>query len=151
MSLSALRLALGLLAVPLVPALATAWLHPRRPDWKALIAGPVAEPQEVTPAEARERMPDALWVDARPAESFVAGSVPGAVSLHQADWETGFAALVDKWDGSRPMVVFCASADCRASAEVAERLRRDLGDARVYVLRGGWEAWQSSPGAGGVR
>ncbi len=151
MSASALRLALGLLVVPLAPALATAWLHPRRPDWQALRSGPADAAQELTPVEARERTPDALWIDARPAENFASGSVPGAISLHLDEWETGFIALVDAWDGLRPLVVYCGSADCRASAEVAGRLRRELGAARVYVLRGGWEAWKAAQGGGGKR
>ena len=149
MSPSAPRLALFLLAVPLAPALATAWLHPRRPDWQALVSGSApANAHELSLAEVRARAPDALWIDARPAANFAAGSVPGALSLHQDDWETGFTALVDAWDGARPLVVYCGNADCRASAEVAERLRRDLGGARVYVLRGGWEAWKAAQGGG---
>lgn len=149
MNAQALRLALGLLAVPLAPALATAWLHPRRPDWRELSAGSaVVSAHEVTPQEALERLPDALWLDARPPKQFAAGHVPGAISLHQDDWEAGFSALVEVWDGARPIVVYCGGADCRASTEVAARLRRDLASERVYVLRGGWEAWRAGQGGG---
>lgn len=138
-----------LLLLPLVPAVLTGWLHPRRPDWPALrapAAVPAADQLELD--RVRRDHPDALWIDARPAEEYAAGHVPGALSLDEQSWEAGFSALADAWDGRRPIIVYCGGESCRASASVAERLRRELGASEVYVLRGGWPAWRAAAAGG---
>ena len=85
-------------------------------------------------------MPDALWVDARTSDDFEAGSYPGAISLAEESWESGFAGLLEVWRPGQPIVVFCASNACLRSRTVADRLQRDLGVDEVYSLKDGWEA-----------
>ena len=144
-----LRAALLLLALPLVPALLTGWLHPRRPDWAALRAEARAPaPEQLELARLRADWPDALWIDARSAADYAAGHIPGALSLNEEDWERGFAAFIEKWDGARPLVVYCGGENCHASDSVARRLRHELGFENIRVLRGGWTAWQASVGKG---
>ena len=97
----------------------------------------------------RTLFPDALWIDARSSDLYAAGHIPGALSLHESNWEHGFATLVEKWDGQRPLVVYCGGEDCQASDSVARRLRRELNFDGVHVLRGGWAAWlAATPGEG---
>jgi rhodanese-related sulfurtransferase len=123
--------------------LATALWHPRRPDWTALRA-PVEAVRQVDLADARAEFADALWLDAREPAAYAAGHVPGALALGETDWETGFAALMESWDGARPLVVYCGGESCHASEAVARRLKRELGFDRIVVLRGGWDAWRAA-------
>ena len=126
-------LAIGLFA--LVPAALTAWLHPFAPPLR------LPEIPEIGVTAAR-RLSGAVWVDARSVEEYEQGRVPGAVSLPEGDWEAGIDAFLDRWEPGRPVIVYCSSRDCDASQAVARRLRRELGgEARIHVLRGGWESW----------
>ena len=143
-----LRSALLLLALPLAPALLTGWLHPRRPDWAVIRAEASAPaPERIDLDKTRAAYPNALWIDARSAADFAAGHVPDAVSLNEESWDAGFSAFVEKWDGERPLIVYCGGEGCHASESVARRLRRELGFENVHVLRGGWNAWQAAASA----
>jgi Rhodanese-related sulfurtransferase len=134
-----------LLVLPLVPAVLAGWLHPRRPDWSELRSGPVAGAvNQLEIQQALRDYPDALWIDARPASDYAVDHVPGAVSLEEENWEAGFSALADVWDGRQAIIVYCGGESCHASTSVAERLRRELGAEAVHVLRGGWPAWKSA-------
>lgn len=146
---SLLKITALFLAAPVAPALLTAWLHPRSPDWSALRAEAlVPAPERLGLAEIRSRWPQALWVDARAADAFEKAHVPGAVLLNEDDWEKGFSAVVDAWEEKRGIVVYCGGENCRASEAVARRLRHELGSERVFVLAGGWDAWRAGEGRG---
>ncbi len=138
---AAWRVGLGLVLLPLGPALATALWHPKRPDWTALRA-PEGGVRQVDVATARGEFAEALWLDAREAEAYAAGHVPGALSLNETEWVTGFGALIEAWDGRRALVVYCGGEACHASEAVARRLKQDLGFENIVVLRGGWTAWR---------
>ena len=141
-----------LLVFPIAPAILTGWLHPRRPDWTAIrteAAAPV--PGQLTLDQVRSAYANALWVDARSATDFAAGHVPDAVLLNEEDWDSGFANLIEKWDGERPLIVYCGGERCHASESVARRLRRELGFENIHVLQGGWTAWQAASGGGNVQ
>lgn len=137
------RMVFALLLVPVAPAALTGWLHPCGPDWRAL-GEKKAAIVRVSVAQAGRNYPDALWIDARPAEARAGGVVPGSVALNEDDWETGFAALAEKWDGRRTIVVYCGGDSCHASEAVALRLRRELGFESIVVLEGGWDAWRAA-------
>ncbi len=51
-------------------------------------------------------------------------------------------AVLDRWEPDGKVVVYCSSLSCQASHEVARRLREKMNLPNVYVLQGGWEAWQ---------
>ncbi len=93
----------------------------------------------VVAAEAAHMEP--LWVDARSANAYAAGTIPGALSLPPEAWDAGLVNVLMAWEPDVPLVVFCASRDCGTSETVAARLRDVLPEARVYILEGGWEAW----------
>lgn len=140
------RIATLLILAPLVPALATALWHPKRPDWTTLRT-PDGGVRQLDVATARREFADALWLDAREPAVYAAGHVPGALALNETEWEAGFGALMEAWDGARPLVVYCGGESCRASEVVARRLKRDLGFENIVVLRGGWDAWRAAEGA----
>lgn len=140
---SARRTVALLLLAPLVPAVATAIWHPKRPDWTALRA-PDGGVRQVDLTTARRDFSNALWLDAREPAAYAAGHVPGAFALSETEWETGFGALMEAWDGARPLVVYCGGESCHASEAVARRLKRELGFENIVVLRGGWDAWRAA-------
>ncbi|MEM8784148.1 MAG: rhodanese-like domain-containing protein [Planctomycetota bacterium] len=138
---TALR-ALGLLALAALPAAGSYWWHGPIAEAKALIA---VDPEElpaghVAVSEAGG-WDGVLWIDARSAERFARGRVPGAWPLTPGDWEEQLMGVLGAWEPGQRVVVYCGSASCDDSAAVAERLRNEAGLDDVYVLHGGWEAW----------
>ena len=133
----ALRQASLILLAALIPASLTAAFHPRRP--------PLSE-ETLLPGEARiETVLDwgqnVLWIDARSAKDYEAEHVPGAILLNLEGWDKLFPQFLDQWDPEKKVVVYCSSAGCELSHEVAERLKSaDI--PQVFVLKGGWEAWK---------
>lgn len=129
---SPVGVAFALLLAAIVPALGTAWLHPKRPDWsrRSLAA--------VTLSDVRSWPIAPLWIDVRPAEDFHRAHLPGAISLPAgASWEDGLATLISTWAPPQRIVVYCESRYCPAGRDVAERLRRELGEP-VVVLKEAW-------------
>ncbi len=131
---TALRQATVIVLLSLLPALATALWHPRRPAW---------ESDEVTVGAARAWGGSVLWVDARPVDDYKRGHIPGALPLDEDRWDEMLHGVLDQWDTTRKVVVYCSnSLTCDASRDVAMRLRQEENLPNVFVLHGGWEAWQ---------
>jgi rhodanese-related sulfurtransferase len=124
-----------IISLALFPALGAAVFHPKRPSW--------TRPTEIEPALAHSWGRNVLWVDARSRADFERGHVPGAVLLNEGEWEQLIDPFLDAWRRGVNVVVYCSSRNCDASAEVARRLRDDAQIENVYVLKGGWEAWQA--------
>ena len=126
-----------LLLAALVPALLAAAFHPRRPAWlkdQAMVL-------EVAWSTIREWPGLRLLVDARSEVAFRRQHIPGAFPLGEAQWEERLPAFIKAWQPGARVVVYCDNAGCQASQAVARRLRRELGIADVFVLKGGWSAW----------
>jgi rhodanese-related sulfurtransferase len=122
-----------LILLAAVCALGSALFHPQKPSWQS---------GELTLAAARGLGERALWIDARPQADFDAAHVPGALPLNEDAWDTLLPAVLDAWESGRPVVVYCSSGGCHTSREVARRLRDEVRLPDVFVLQGGWEAWQ---------
>jgi rhodanese-related sulfurtransferase len=134
-----LTLALAIAFAATLPALATAFLHPRRPDWSQR---PV---RGLDAAAVRAAAKPPLWIDARPAAAQAAGKIPGAIALGpDRPWEQALAEIAAAWNPAQPIVVYCEDEKCPASREVAARLRTDLGTTEIFFLRGGWAAWSGT-------
>ena len=133
------RQAVLLLVLALLPALAQALYFGNRISWQHPIRG-----DEVSVAEARQWGKVAIWIDARPQEEFLAGHVPGALALNTQEWEQLLPQVLNRWAPDRKLVIYCSKQTCGASQEVARRLRDEAGLKNVFVLSGGWEAWQDS-------
>ncbi len=82
-----------------------------------------------------------LWIDARSRSEFDQGHIPGAVLLNEDHWDDLLPMVLEAWMPGQPLVIYCGSEECRASRQVAERLRVEAGLPDVHVLKGGWEAW----------
>ncbi len=138
----AIREAGALLALALVPAVAAAFLHPRRPAWSedASLA------TQVTWATVEGWTAPRLIVDAREPAQYAQGHIPGALPLSEDHWDADRGGVAAVWQPGVRIVVYCASPSCGTAESVARRLRRDLGTETVYVLKGGWNTWRESPG-----
>lgn len=131
----ALRQALVLMALALLPAIVSGAIQLR---WNN--AEPLA-PGEVRAATVKEWGGKVLWVDARPRDKFEAGHIEGAMLLNEDEWSKLVPAFLDAWDPDRPVVVYCDGGSCEASHAVAKRLREELKIGDVHVLKGGLTAW----------
>lgn len=99
-------------------------------------------PDEVRVATARQWGEKVLWVDAREEARFAEGHINGAVRLTTAEWDTLAPKFLDAWDDSQMVVIYCDGGTCEASHEVANRLREEMDLKNVFVLKGGYPAWQ---------
>jgi rhodanese-related sulfurtransferase len=131
---------LALLLLAALSAVGAALIHPKKPQWNrsSLAEG------EVDLKTANEWAKKVLWVDARPRDQFDAGHIPGALLLNSFEWEPLLDPFLDEWNRDRIVVVYCGSADCELSRQVAEKLRKEVQISKVYVLKGGWQAWRES-------
>lgn len=131
----ALRQALVLLALALLPAIVSGALQLRWNDDTPLA------PDEVRAATVREWGGKVQWIDARPRDKFEAGHIEGAILLNEEEWNKLVPAFLDAWDPDRPVVVYCDGGSCELSHAVARRLREELKIGDVHVLKGGLAAW----------
>lgn len=90
------------------------------------------------------QLEQALWVDARTDADFSAAYFAGAISLNEEAWEEGFLSLLEVWSPGSPIVVYCSSASCLRSHQVARRLRDELDFLEIYALTGGWDAMRAA-------
>ena len=132
------RQAAVLAAVALLPAAGEAIYFRNNISWRSAIA-----PSEmVTVDQARDWGDTAIWVDARPDDDFARDHVPGALSLNEDRWTELLPQFLAVWSPGKKIIVYCSSLSCNASREVARRLRKEAELPEVFVLEGGWEAWQ---------
>jgi rhodanese-related sulfurtransferase len=124
------------LGLALLPALVSGALQLK---WSA---EPPPRQGEVTLAMVHEMGDHVLWVDARARAKYDHEHIPGAVLLNEDEWNKLFPAFSDAWDPDKVVVVYCDGGSCEASHAVAERLRKELQNQNVYVLKGGWSTWQ---------
>jgi rhodanese-related sulfurtransferase len=135
--MNAVRQALVILALALIPSALTGAFHPRRPAWTP------ARPGEVSLDTVQAWGNLVLWVDARPSAEYESGHFPGAIKLSMENWESELPAFLDHWVPEKKIVVYCSSTSCDLSREVAERLEKN-GVSNVFVLQGGWETLRRS-------
>ena len=138
--MTALKQAASLALLALVPALGTAFLHPKRPAFTDAI-----REGEIAVADAMKNAAGYLWIDARSAARFSERHVPGALPLNEDAWDELLPAVLQAWPTGKSAIVYCDSRECEASEAVAQRLR-EFGVAPVFVLQGGWEAWLTVQG-----
>lgn len=83
----------------------------------------------------------AIVVDARSAQSYEFGHVPGAVSLPASDFDSAYEAKKGLLPPGVRIVVYCTSANCDESEQVLEGLR-SKGHARLLHYRNGWNEYE---------
>lgn len=87
----------------------------------------------------------ALVLDARPSLFYRTGHIPGALRLSAASFEQDYASLQPRLEQAKelPVIVYCSGENCEDSELVTKALAR-MGFGRLYILSGGWKAWQSA-------
>ena len=99
-------------------------------------------PGEVRLATARMWGDSVQWVDARSRAKYERTHIPGALLLNEDEWSKLVGPFLDAWDADKTLVVYCDGGNCDTSQAVAERIRTELKIGGVYVLKGGWAAWE---------
>ncbi|MEO6970696.1 MAG: rhodanese-like domain-containing protein [Chthoniobacterales bacterium] len=138
MGRSFVRQVLFLLGLAFLPAIGQALYYRGTVSWHQ----PPVDSATVSVAEAKSWGAAVLWVDARAEEPFAKAHVPGALRLDEDEWNTLLPGVLAAWSPERKVVVYCSRVTCNASHAVAERLRHEVQLKNVYVLEGGWEAWE---------
>lgn len=68
--------------------------------------------------------------------SYVEKHIPGSVNIPKGEEEQ----FEERYDKGKEIFLYCASADCAASSEVADRLSK-AGFTNVYCFEGGMKDW----------
>jgi len=134
---SAVRQALLLIVLALVPAIGEAIYFRNKVSWQS----PIPASELVTVEQARSWGDNVIWVDARPDNEFERDHIPGAISLNEDRWNELLPEFLGQWSPEKKVVVYCSAESCDLARVVAERLRKEAQVPDVFVLEGGWEAW----------
>jgi rhodanese-related sulfurtransferase len=137
--------ALILIAMTLVAAAATHFLHPQAPLWYE--SDIPREPDEVTVADVHQRWHnDVLWIDARIDEEFKKAHIPGAISINEQHRDDQLIEHLDVLqDNKKPVVIYCDGHACQASRKMRTYFLESTPFTRdVWVLKGGWPSWQKA-------
>ena len=139
-----IRGAVILLVLSAMAAAGSHFLHPRAPVWYQT-QEKLAE-DEVSVADVQTRWQgQVLWIDARQREAFEKGHVPEALLLNEQERDTQMLEHIEKLqDNQRPVVVYCDGHACQASRKIRSYLMETVGLTNVWVLHGGWPAWQAT-------
>jgi rhodanese-related sulfurtransferase len=89
---------------------------------------------------------EALFVDARGADAYAEGRIPGAFSLPYQGFDDGAVPeMVDYLPRDQMLVIYCDGADCHASQVVYDKLL-ELGFKAEFmkIFHGGWDEWKRS-------
>jgi rhodanese-related sulfurtransferase len=101
-------------------------------------------PQPVQLAELRDLLAaGALPVDAREADRFAAGHLPGAVSLPLAAAGDRLTAFRSQVPVERTLVIYCSGYGCQDSFDLGLRLI-EAGYRDVRIFEGGFPAWNDA-------
>jgi rhodanese-related sulfurtransferase len=139
-SSSLLRQLALLLGLAFLPGIGQAIYYRNQVSWQT----PPRSPDEITLAQAESWGAKTFWLDARADDQFARDHIPGALLLNEDRWNELLPAALAAWTPERNIVVYCSSEACHASRQIARRLREETGLKNVYVLSGGWEAWQQA-------
>ena len=113
------------------------------PDWVAQ-GGMVAVGTQVL-KQKMEKSEAYILVDTRPANKFVEGSIPTAISIPDSQFEQRKGLLPA--DKKTPLYFFSADSDCVLSYQSAQKAR-DAGYETVAIVEAGYPAWVAQYGSG---
>ncbi|HMO51057.1 MAG TPA: rhodanese-like domain-containing protein [Kiritimatiellia bacterium] len=97
----------------------------------------------VAEAEAAVQSFSHIVLDARREADYLAGHLPGAMSLPANDVDAHFAMISSLLDPAMPIMVYCSGQDCDESLLVG-RMVIDAGYTNVTLFVGGFRAWQEA-------
>jgi rhodanese-related sulfurtransferase len=138
---SALGIAVNHLSPRGIPLLPTPAAGPIRQEPAPALSLPKGlEPITILDARAAIDKHLALFLDARPADQYAEGHIPGALSLPSDKLDDTFPNLADRIEASPFLIVYCDGAECSESIHVAERLI-EYGFLGTRLMVDGYRAW----------
>jgi len=85
----------------------------------------------------------AVFIDARPAEAFRSGHIPGALNLPPDDFEQLLPDIREQIPPDSLIITYCDGESCNLSEVTAMQLS-GKGYSNVQVLVNGWSVWQDA-------
>ncbi len=86
------------------------------------------------------------FIDARPAEKYAKGHIPGALSLPFQTLDDHFGTAAILLDSQKPLVVYCGNRDCDDALLLTIELK-NMGAAHLVLYVDGFELWSQHGGA----
>ena len=99
--------------------------------------------QEILASNLSDLRPVPIIADAREPDAYAASHIPQAIPLSEGNWDADLIEFLNEWTPTRPVVVYCGGGTCGISKRIAVRLMNDLPQSTIYVLKGGYPAWQN--------
>ncbi len=119
-------------------------------DWSRHVEAKAAKQQiKVIPlsvALKKFKSGEPVFVDARPADEFAQGHIPGAVSVPFQFLDERFQEVVDLIDSGKELVPYCKNRDCDDSLMLAIELQA-MGCSNLVLYVDGFELWEKHGGA----
>lgn len=99
----------------------------------------------LNPTEAKQDFDrgDAVFVDVRSAFAYEAGHIPGALHLPSHVSTARLREVLASYPAGSRVITYCSGGGCQSSSTLAKRLVEESVRDEVYVLTGGWPAWQA--------
>lgn len=86
---------------------------------------------------------EALFVDARSHEDYLAGHIKGSLNLPDHHFDEQIDDFLSRIDPDTEIIAYCDGEDCPEGHDLAEKLYQ-LGFERVSYLVNGWSKWQEN-------
>jgi rhodanese-related sulfurtransferase len=128
-------------------------VHPRKipwvQDWSRHVEARAAQQKiNVIPlsvAFQKFESGDVTFIDARPADEFSQGHIPGALSVPFQSVDEQFMVLGGLIDSGTELVVYCKNRECDDSLMLASELQA-MGASNLALYVGGFELWEAFGG-----
>ncbi len=118
-----------------VIALCNYALNSHRPNTELL-------PDELTFEMLAKLPPPIMFIDARSEEEFSSGHLENAYNISESQFDAHLSAFLDDWLPESVLVVYCNPGTCNSSRNIADRLKKECGMGKVYVLKDDWRKWK---------
>ena len=86
----------------------------------------------------------AVFLDVRPAPFYAMGHIPGALNLSDQASTAHLRQVLSPYSKDTKIITYCSGSGCQSSSTLAKRLVEESICDEVYVLTGGWPAWQAA-------
>ncbi len=87
---------------------------------------------------------DVVFVDARSTHAYEDGHIPRALHLPSHASADSLRQTLASYPADTRVITYCSGGGCRSSYTLAKRLVKESIRSEVYVLTGGWPAWQAA-------
>ena len=129
-------------------------VHPRKipwvQDWSNQVEAKAKDQQiKVIPLSVALhafKTADRIFIDARTADKFSAGHIPGALSVPLQSVIEKFELISSLLDSGKELVVYCQNRDCDDSLMLATELQ-NIGASNLVLYIDGYDLWEKYGGA----